>query len=172
MRPQNFPTVRIAGGARILSELLQNNMISLLAKKITEIHNLSVLNNSLRSVFIIRSDGFWRNHYIFDQTAHSEIKYFVGAGRADEIIVNVVLPFFSVYFEVFGNPELSKKILKLYNIYQQHSENQIINEVAQALDLTEQANRTVYAQGLIELFRNFCSKNKCLECEIGKTVFN
>lgn len=172
MRPQNFPTVRIAGGARILSELLQNNMIPLLAKKITEIHNLSVLNNSLRSLFIIRSDGFWKNHYIFDQTAHSEIKYFVGAGRANEIIVNVVLPFFSVYFQVFGNPELSKKILKLYNIYQQHSENQIINEVAQALNLTEQADRTVYAQGLIELFRNFCSKNKCLECEIGKTVFN
>jgi hypothetical protein len=25
---------------------------------------------------------------------------------------------------------------------------------------------------MIEIFRNYCSKNKCLECEIGKTIFN
>lgn len=172
LRPQNFPTVRLAGGARILKELFYNNLIPLLTKKITEIHNLTVLINSLRSVFVIRADGFWKNHYIFDQTANSEIKYFVGAGRADEIVVNVVLPFFSVYFDIFGNYELSKKIIKLYNIYQQRSENQIINEVAQALDLSEHTTRTVLAQGMIELFRNFCSRNKCLECEIGKVVFN
>ncbi|MBA4406434.1 hypothetical protein C0389_04085 [bacterium] len=172
LRPQNFPTVRLAGGARILKELLHNNLIPLLAKKITEIHNLTVLINSLRSVFVIRSDGFWKNHYIFDQTANTEIKYFVGAGRADEIVVNVVFPFFSVYFDIFGKHELSKKIVKLYSMYQQHSENQIINEVAQALDVSDQANTTVLAQGMIELFRNYCSRNKCLECEIGKVVFD
>jgi len=172
LRPQNFPTIRIAGGARILKELLHNDLIAIISKKISEIHNLTVLINSLRSIFVIKSDAFWKNHYVFDQTANNEIKYFVGASRSDEIVVNVILPYFAVYFDVFGNPNLSKKILKLYSIYQQRSENQIIIEVSQALNLIEQTKQTVLAQGMIELFRNYCSKNKCLECEIGKVVFN
>ncbi len=172
LRPQNFPTIRIAGGAKILNELTNKNLIHSLVKKISEIHNLTVLINSLRSLFVIKAEGFWKNHYVFDQTSNAEVRYFVGASRADEIVVNVVLPFFGVYFEVFGNTNLSKKIIKLYSIYQQKSENQIINEVAHSLNYTDGAKRTIISQGMIELFRNFCSKNKCLECEIGKTVFS
>lgn len=172
LRPQNFPTVRIAGGARLLKELIHNNLIGTVAKKILEIHNPTVLINSLRSIFVIRSDGFWRNHYVLDQPTNGEIKYFIGASRADEIVVNVVLPFFAVYFEVFGNQNISKKILKIYGAYQQKSENQIINDVAEALGVQDLMKRTIYSQGMIELFRNFCSKNKCLECELGKMVFD
>jgi hypothetical protein len=172
LRPQNFPTVRIAGGARILYNLLYNDLIAVIVKKITEINNLSVLINSLRSLFVIKTDGFWKKHYVFDQLAESDIKYFVGASRADEIVVNVIIPFFAVYFDVFGHKANSNKIVKLYSIYQQKSENQIIIDVAQALDLGEHLKKTVLAQGMLELFRNYCSKNKCLECEIGKSIFN
>jgi hypothetical protein len=172
LRPQNFPTVRIAGGARFLHDLIKRNLIGTIIKKLTEIHNLTVLINSLRSLFVIRSDGFWKTHYVLDQPSSNDINYFVGASRADEIVVNVVLPFFSVYFDVFANQTFSKKILKIYNIYQQKSENQIINDMAVSLNMTEYAKRTVYAQGMIELFRSYCSKNKCLECDIGKVIFN
>lgn len=172
LRPQNFPTIRIAGGARLIKEVLHGNMISIVAKKITEIHNLTVLINSLRSLFVIKSDGFWKTHFVFDQITNGDIKYFVGATRADEIVVNVILPYFAIYFEIFGNPQLTKKILKVYSIYQQRSENQIIIDVANSLQLNDQSHKTILAQGMIDLFRNYCSKNKCLECEIGKTIFN
>ncbi|MHB9039727.1 MAG: DUF2851 family protein [Melioribacteraceae bacterium] len=172
MRPQNFPTVRIAGGARLVKELLHKNMISIIAKKINEIYNLPVLINSLRSFFVVKSDGFWKNHYVLDQKSNGEIKYFIGAARADEIVVNVVLPFFSVYFDIFGNQALSKKIIKLYSIYEQRSENQIITDMAQSLNMNDHIQKTIYAQGMIELFRNNCSRNRCLECEIGKVIFN
>lgn len=172
LRPQNFPTIRIAAGARILKEIIHGNLINIVAKKISEIHNLTVLINSLRSLFVIKSAGFWKNHYVLDQSSNGEIKYFVGATRADEIVVNVVLPFFAVYFEIFGNPNLTKKILKVYSIYEQRSENQIVSDVGKSLNITEQLKKTIIAQGMIDLFRNYCSKNKCLECEIGKTIFN
>ncbi|MEW6506262.1 MAG: DUF2851 family protein [Bacteroidota bacterium] len=172
LRPQNFPTIRIAGGARLVKEILHGNMINIIVKKITEIHNLTVLINSLRSLFVIKSDGFWKTHYVFDQNSNGDVKYFVGATRADEIVVNVILPFFAIYFEIFGNSHLTKKILKVFSIYQQRSENQVIVDVANALQMNDQLHRTVLAQGMIDLFRNYCSKNKCLECEIGKTIFN
>lgn len=171
-RPQNFPTIRIAGGARILYQLIFNDLISTLIKKITEIHNPAVLINSLRTVTIVKADGYWKSHFVLGEKAKMDLNYFVGASRADEIIVNVILPFFSVYFEIFGKKDLSKKVLKLYSIFEQKDENQIIVNMVNAMQLKEKGKRTIITQGLIELFRNWCSKNKCLECEIGKSVFN
>jgi hypothetical protein len=172
IRPQNFPTIRIAGGARLLKKLLKENLIPVIIRKIEEIHNLNVLINSLRSIFVIKSEGFWRYHYVFDQPANGEIKYFIGSSRADEILINVVLPFFSVYFDIFGKKDLSKKVFTLYNRFSQTSENKIVHEIATCLELDDKMHSTVYSQGMTELFRNYCSKGKCLECEIGKVVFN
>lgn len=171
-RPQNFPTIRIAGGARFLYQLIFNDLFAQIEKKITEIHNPKVLINSLRSMFVIKADGYWKNHFVFGEKSKTEINYFIGATRADEILVNVILPLFSVYFTVFGKNELSKKILKIYSVFEQREENQIINGMIKALNIKDNAQRTIITQGLIELFRNWCSKNKCLECEIGKVVFN
>ena len=172
LRPQNFPTIRIAGGARIMHKILYNNLIPVILKKFREIKNLKVLINSLRSLFVVKSDGFWRKHYVFNHQANGDIKYFVGAARADEICVNVLLPFLSVYFNTFGSPQMAKKVLQIYNIFNQRAENKLIREVAENLDMTGQLNKTIYSQGMIELFRNFCSKNKCLDCSIGRIVFN
>lgn len=172
LRPQNFPTVRIAGGTRFLKSLLYENLLSDITKKFIEIRNLNILANSLRSLFVIKSDGYWRKHYIFEKSTKEPIKYFVGAGRADEIVVNVVLPYFSVYFDMFSKGDLAKKVVKTYNVYVQRSDNKIVREVADALDTPEFLKKTVMTQGMLELFRNFCSKKRCLECEIGKTVFN
>ncbi|MCX7875557.1 MAG: DUF2851 family protein [Melioribacteraceae bacterium] len=171
-RPQNFPTIRIAGGARLLYQLIFNDLISQIEKKITEIHNPKVLINSLRTMMIVKADGYWKNHFVFGEKSKIEVNYFVGASRADEILVNVILPIFSVYFEVFGKKDLSKKILKVFSIFEHREENQIINNMITAMDVKEEARKALITQGLIELFRNWCSKNKCLECEIGKIVFN
>ena len=123
-------------------------------------------------MFVIKSSGFWKKHYVFDQPSNGEIKYFVGASRADEMIINVILPFLSVYFDVFGNVELAKKVLRIYNVYNQNSDNRIVRDVAEGLNVTHFLRKAIYTQGMIELFRTKCSKGKCLECEIGKEVFN
>lgn len=172
LRPQNFPTIRIAGGAILINAILYDGLVQKLIKKVKEIRKLSVLVNSLRSLFVIKSRGFWQKHYVFDQPSQGEIKYFIGASRADEIVINVILPFLSVYFDIFGMEEYSKKVLKLYSIYEQRVDNKIVKEVAESLNMTDYLKKTVYTQGMIELFRSNCSKNKCLECEIGKIIFN
>ncbi len=171
LRPQNFPTIRIAGGVRILNELLNGKLISVIIKKITEIRKPEVLINSLRTLFIIKANGYWRSHYIFDKESESYINYFVGAARADEILINVIFPFFTLYFDVFGKSYLSKKLLETYSIFKQKSDNRIERTVADNLGITQIAKQTIYAQGMIELYRNFCVKEKCLECDIGKEVF-
>jgi len=171
LRPPNFPTIRIMAGVFFLQSLLIDNSISIIIKKITEIRKPEILINSLRSFFIVRSEGYWQNHYVFDKITTSKINYFVGVSRADDILVNVVFPFFSVYFDVFGKNYLSKKILQTYNIFIQKSDNRIERNVAESLNLKEYSHKTLFAQGMIQLYRNYCTKKKCLECEIGKEIF-
>lgn len=171
-RPMNFPTIRIAAGSRFVNEIINNNYIWELEKKIKEIQKFQILSNILKSLLVVKSEGYWKDHFVFCENTSTELKYFVGISRAEDIIVNVVLPYFMVYFDVYGETDYSKKIINLYTNFHQTSDNKIVVNVSEDLNLKELSKKTVYQQGMIELFRNLCSKNKCLECEIGKKVFN
>lgn len=170
-RPQNFPTVRIAGGIQIVKEILYQNLTGKIIKKFSEIRETKVLINSIRSLLIKKSSGYWKTHYIFEKEAKNELKYFIGVSRADEIFINVLLPFLSVYFDIYGNEEISKKVLKVYNVYDQKADNKIVRDISESLQLLGLNKKTIYMQGMIEIYRKLCSRNKCLECEIGKQVF-
>ncbi len=172
LRPQNFPTIRIAGGAKIAHQIIFGNLIPILFKKIKEIHNLDVLTNSVRNLFIIKSDGYWFDHFVFDKKTDDKINYLVGKNRADEIFINVILPYAYVYFNSFGKKDLAEKIIKIYTNSNLSTENSLVNEISSSLNLKEINRKSVIYQGMIELFRTYCSKGQCLNCKIGSVVFN
>ena len=172
LRPYNFPTIRIAGGVRLLCQIIRGKVVQTIIKDFEKIHSNKQIISSLRSHLIVRGEGFWHTHYTFDQQANIRINYFVGVSRADEIIINVLLPVFSVYFSLFNRKDLASRVLKVYLNYYQQSENSLVYEVADTLNLHDAWKRSVLYQGMIDLFRNYCSKDNCLECEIGKKVFN
>ncbi len=171
LRPRNFPTLRIAGGARLAYKLLNKNLIGQILDIVEKANGQSQLIRNLRSLFMVKSEGFWASHFVFDQAAQSRIDYFIGESRADEIIVNIILPIISLYFEIFRQRELSVKVIKLYLNYYQRNENNLVSEVSNDLHLTDAWHRSVLYQGMIELYRNYCSQEKCLECPIGEKVF-
>ncbi len=171
LRPRNFPTIRIAGGARLIYKLLKKNLIGQILDAVKKSSNQKQLTRYLRSMFTIKAEGFWTRHYVFDQPAQSTIDYLIGESRADEIIINTILPIISLYFEIFKQRELSVKVIKLYLNYYQRNENNLVSEVADTLHLNDAWRRTVLYQGMIELYRAYCSQEKCLECHIGEKVF-
>jgi hypothetical protein len=172
IRPQNFPTIRIAGGARIVNKLVNTNLMDKMLEAVEQITDPAKLAQSLRSLLVVKGEGFWSRHYIFTQNNSEQINYFVGATRADEILVNLILPVLSLYFEIFDKKDLSQKVINLYLNFYQKSENNLVNEVADTLSLKDAWKRSVLYQGMIELFREYCARERCLECQIGKKVFN
>ena len=171
LRPRNFPTIRIAGGSIILYRLINGNLFEELILTFSDSDNQKKIVSMLRDLLIVKSDGFWSSHYVLGKDAKVEIKYFVGLSRADEIIVNVILPILAVYFEIFSNKDASRKVKNLYLNFHQKSSNQVVNQVVDTLHLNDSNIKSVYTQGMIELFRNYCVKERCLECKIGKEVF-
>jgi len=171
MRPQNFPTIRIVGGARIVYRLINGNLIPQILHKIEDTSDMRDLARELRQLLIVTAEDYWQRHYVFDQPSNDIIKNFIGTGRADEILINVLLPIISVYFDLFNRKNLSRKVIKLYVNFYQESDNKLVDELSSALSLNGAWKRSILYQGLIELFRNYCLNEKCLECKIGAKVF-
>lgn len=172
LRPQNFPTVRLSAAARLLFKIIHQNLFKRLLDNFTKINNRSKLNALLLDTFIIKADGYWANHFNFSKEVRTNIKYFIGISRADEIIANCVLPILSVYFEIFDKRKETHKVLDLFVNYTQKESNNLIDMVSKNLNLFDYRLKSVYYQGMLELFRSNCIKNRCLECEIGQKVFS
>jgi hypothetical protein len=64
IRPQNFPTVRIAGGIRLINKFINEDLLVKIIEKIETSDSFKKLANDLRSLFIIKGNGFWRKHYV------------------------------------------------------------------------------------------------------------
>ena len=172
LRPQNFPTLRIAAGARLLEKIIIHEQFIRILNIFKQYTDINKLITKLRSEIIIKGEGYWSDHYNFNKETKTKLNYFIGLGRADEIVINIMLPIFSVYFEIHGNKDLSQKVLDLYLNYYQKEGNHLVDQVNEKLGLKNEKFRSVYYQGMIDLFRNYCIKKKCMECEIGKQVFN
>lgn len=172
LRPQNFPTLRIAGGAVLLEKIIYENLLGKIIKKFEELRSHDLLIKKVKSYFMVFSYGFWRKHYVFDQPAEKEIKFLIGESRTDEIFVNVVLPFITIYGEIYGSTEISKKAFEIYSEYNQKADNSIVRFISQSLCLEDTVKKSIYGQGMIELFRSYCLKGKCRNCSIGKASFS
>ncbi|NNG26283.1 MAG: DUF2851 family protein [Ignavibacteriaceae bacterium] len=172
LRPQNFPTVRLSGGSRLLKRIVEEELIKKLIDLTHSENRIKNVTSFLRNIIIVKGEGYWKNHFTFDKIAKEKLKYFIGLSRADEIIVNVLFPVLSLYFEIFSDPDSARSIRNLYINYNQKSSNKLVNQVGETLNLANSKKKSVYYQGMIELFRSYCVKEKCLECRIGEKVFN
>jgi hypothetical protein len=170
-RPQNFPTIRLAGGARLIYRLTKEDMMKSIITAFSEKEN-DDLTHFIRNSLIVKADGYWRDHFVFDKKLSTKSKFFVGYSRIDEMYTNIILPVLAVYFELFEKRENLARVFNLYSRFRHSAENSIVSQISSALVLNDAHKRSVLYQGMLELFRSYCSKELCLECKLGKIIYN
>jgi hypothetical protein len=171
-RPQNFPAIRLGGGGFLISHLLRNDVFKSLTNYFNEERPVKEANIVLRNYLITEAKGYWTNHYNFDKQSKEKLNYFIGVSRADEIIINVLFPILTLYFDIFEKKEPARKVKQLYIHYTQYGSNMLVDQVESTLGLAKASRRSINYQAMIELFRNYCVRERCLECKIGEKVFN
>jgi hypothetical protein len=171
-RPQNFPTIRLSGGAHLISHILTTDVFKSLTNYFNTDRTVKEANVVLRNYIITEAKGYWTDHFNFDKKSPEKLNYFIGVSRADEIIVNVLFPILIVYFEIFDQNDSSRRVKQLYLNYTQHGSNMVVEKVESTLGLDKASRRSANYQAMIELFRNYCVKERCLECKIGQKIFN
>jgi len=157
VHPSNFPTIRIAQLATLLTQT-----DGLLAE-ITTFKNPKELNN----FFSFQASEYWDTHYTFGKKTAKRAKSF-GKKSADKIIINLITPYLFAYGKAKGNEKYCEKSLNLLEIIAPEGNN-IISGWEKIGIIVENA---FYSQALIQLKSTYCNHKKCLQCAIGKNIIN
>jgi hypothetical protein len=152
LRPANFPTVRIAQLAALLTK--QKNLFS----KILETSSFKEVYDLLDA----SQSEYWLRHYQFGKPSKSHVPS-LGDASIQNIIINTIVPLLVAYGKIHDEQAYIDRATDLL----QHipaEDNKITRQWA---PLNYKVKSAFDSQALIELYTNFCMKRRCLECGVG-----
>lgn len=152
LRPANFATIRIAQLAGLL--VGQQNLFS----KIIEAGN----PKQVLALFDAEQSAYWRTHYRFGVAAKNPVAP-LGSASVQNIIINTVVPLLVAYGMIHDESSYKEQAIDL--LQNLPAENNKITR--QWLPLGMKVKTAFDSQGLIELYKSFCMKRRCLECGVG-----
>ncbi len=173
LRPENFPTVRIAGASALIHKTLANDFLASvigIIKRADEKKNVRL--KELQKLFFVTADGFWSLHYRFGERSAHVIHALVGEQRCRDIIFNVVFPIGLLYARLFKDKELRAEILAMYEEPMTLNSNSAIRVIEQQLIKNKfKVNSVMLQQGAIQVYKFFCVEKHCSACAVGTSVF-
>jgi hypothetical protein len=158
VRPGNFPARRIAAMSRLLvryrKDGLLNGLINILDKVAVG------GNRELEEALIVRSADP-------GMTGEQSPASLLGRDRAADIVINVLLPFAAAWALVNLRPALAEKIMGLYHGYPPLATNTLERHMSRQLGIDGRlVNTARRQQGLIHIFKNYCSLGACFNCPL------
>ena len=119
----------------------------------------------VKSLFQTTTSPYWKNHYVFDeQSVVTEKK--LGNSSIENILINTVCPILFFYGKIRKEESLCEKAVKWYDELKAES-----NHIMKLFEeLSFKPCNAGQSQGIIQLYNNYCSGKKCLQCGIGSHI--
>jgi hypothetical protein len=155
LRPDNFPTIRLAQIAALFSEKKDFFLKIVRAEKIEELYSL----------LDVEISDYWRSHYNFGKEHKSRNKKLTPS-FLDLLLINCVIPLKHCYARYIGDQDeeaIQKLIIELK--MEKNSVTYLFNGLR-----PQTATNAMESQGLLQLKNRYCLPNKCLECELGASL--
>ena len=173
LRPENFPTLRLAGAASIVSTMLTKRLLKSLIKVLkNQEMNAKEKYHEIIEMFVVDAEGFWLTHYKFGEQAKKGVTKLIGNTRADEIVQNVVVPICFLYARIFKDKDVRRATLDIFERCLPANENSILRTMDEQLLKTKfKLNSAKLQQGALQLYKFYCVEERCSECAVGKKVF-
>ena len=151
LRPDNFPTIRLAQLAGLYAQRASFFSDIIAAKD----------RNEIRSLFSIEVSDYWKTHYNFDKPHNCRSKK-LSNSFFELLVINFVIPLKFAFSKSSGEPASS-----LYEIVTslKPEKNSIVNMFNNLR--TGTVRNALESQAALELKKNYCSKGRCLQCELG-----
>ncbi len=171
-RPSNFPTIRIAAASVLLHRILYGSLFKSLITLIGG--KYSSTDYKIEQLHHLLDPGdhqFWNYHYSFTESTYHKHAV-LGDSRKNDIIVNVIIPFVCLYAKVFGKDDVTERCLAIAADMPLLEENTILRTMQKHLTAGKLRIDFAYQQqGLIQLYKKYCTADRCQECAVGKRVF-
>lgn len=174
MRPQNFPTIRLAYGAQVIKKLIYGELF----RKIIEVFSNDAFDikkayKELSTLLQPERDEYWESHYDFCKSSTSPHKL-IGKQRIEDIIINVIIPAVSLYGDEFNDVTIAANISMLYNGMNIKPDNSVIRLIQEQVirGKSFKVNTPACEQATIQLYNFYCMRERCGECGIGQKLFS
>ncbi|TRO65419.1 DUF2851 family protein [Christiangramia sabulilitoris] len=155
LRPDNFPTIRLAQLAALYSEnksLFQDLMQANTAEE-------------LKRILSVNISEYWQTHYNFGKNHAARAKNLT-SDFIDLLLINCIIPLKHCYSRFIGDRYAAATMNLITGIKnEKNSVIQVFNELRPGL-----AKNAMDSQALLQLKNNYCSLNKCLHCELGASL--
>lgn len=155
MRPANFPTIRLAQLAVLISE--SEHLFSRI-KKVSSV-------KEIKKMFDVTANDYWHYHYVFDkQTDYKEKK--LGKQMIENIMINTVVPVLFTYgLHKDDNSYKEKAISWLEDLSPEK------NTITKGFENLKFSNKNAFdSQSFIQLKNEYCEYKLCLQCSIGNSI--
>ncbi|NER12324.1 DUF2851 family protein [Leptobacterium flavescens] len=156
LRPVNFPTIRLSQFAGLYHK--HRNLFSEILRCNT--------TDDFFELFRVSASVYWKDHYTFGKESASSDKK-LSKEFISLLIINTVIPLKFCYAKSMGKEE-NDTFLKL--IASLKAEKNSITNRFDRLHLESASAKD--SQAFIQLYDEYCSKNRCLSCNIGNTILN
>jgi hypothetical protein len=165
LRPPNFPPLRIAQAAAWYADdaLLARDPLPRLRSALEP----EAPTEALREALSATPPPFWRTHYHLEKSA-SEHDPGLGASRRNTLLVNAVVP--TLLLDADRRNDRAQAAAALDVLRSLSAPRDRV--VRRFRDLGTDAQNAFEAQGLHQLYREYCTEGGCLDCRIGQHLLN
>lgn len=155
MRPANFPTIRIAQFAALVSTDpgFPANILE---------QDPGIIRNTLLN---LKPSAYWENHYIFNKPSVKRSKA-LGDHAVYNIIINTVIPVYFEYARQTGIDHFRQNAITFLETLPPESNNITRGWAKIGLNVSS----AFYSQSLLQLKNNYCNQKKCLFCQVGNQI--
>ncbi|MEO7802129.1 MAG: DUF2851 family protein [Ginsengibacter sp.] len=155
MRPANFPTIRLAQLAVLISK--SSHLFSMIKEATT----LSEIKN----FFTLEANDYWHYHYTFDELSPFKVKS-LGSLMINNIIINTVSPMLFAFGSIHNDENIKDKAMRWLEELSPEK-NTIINGFK---NLGVNCKNSFESQALLQLKKHYCDVKRCLECAVGNAI--
>jgi hypothetical protein len=166
LRPANQPPRRLALAARWLhlgSPTLPERLQAWFREELPDRR----LRVSLVEALRVEDDAFWSWHWTFRSARLPRPRPLLGAARATDLGMNVILPWFWVRARMGGNEGLRRRAEGRYLAWPCGQDNAVLRLAWQRFggrDAPRSPRTAAQQQGLLQIVRDFCDETNAL-CE-------
>ncbi len=169
VRPSNFPTKRLAAAAHLFAKNIKKGLLESFIRFFYDAKD-ETFENLFRKLI---TDDYWTTHYNFRGKRHERQQHLIGTTRAKILSINIILPVLYSFFNDSANPRAAEEILNSYSTYKPIADNHITRLLKKRIFGTDTEKMAALDtekkhQGLIYIFKEFCSKGNCNQCILTK----
>jgi len=168
VRPNNSPIRRLAAMSHLILRYRGKGIFEELVNLVKEVPT-SQGYRRLEKGLVVTTNGYWASHFDFGSGSRIRNQSLIGSRRADDIVVNVLLPFTLAWSQVTSQPELERKALDLYRRYPKLAANSVERHMRHQLGLSSHlVNSAQRQQGLIHIYNTLCTQGRCHCCSLSQ----